>query len=281
MNLNKTIESIKNLVIYTLLILAVIVSVLPLMWAFASSLRPPSETFKHTTPLTIEAIFPSNFDLSAYAYILQDGFAQNVLNSLFVSGAIVLGGLFINSLAAFGFAAFKFPGKGPLFALVLATFLVSLEVIVVPLFLVVREFGMLDSYAALIVPALADAFAIFLLRQAFLEIPKDLIDAARIDGASWFKVYLSVALPLSRASLATAGLFMFIASWDAFFWPLVATRSAELGVVQLGVNRYITSSFIAWDRVFASSMIASGIVLILFLVLQRFYVRGITLTGLK
>jgi ABC-type glycerol-3-phosphate transport system permease component len=272
---------VQKVALYAILVVAVIASVLPLMWAFASSLRPPAETFSYTTPFTLEAIIPTRFDLSAYTDIIEDGFARNVLNSVFVSGAVVLGGLFVNSLAAFGFAVFNFKGKRPLFALVLATFLVSLEVIVVPLFLVVRSFGWIDSYAALIMPALADAFAIFLLTTAFLDVPRDLIDAARVDGASWFTVYRRVTLPLNRPALATAGLFMFIASWDAFFWPLVATRSAELGVVQLGVNRYITSAFIAWDQVFASSIIASGIVLVLFLVLQRFYLKGIALTGLK
>ena len=272
---------LQKVAIYGILVVAVIASVLPLMWAFASSLRPAAETFGYTTPFTIEAIIPTQWDLTAYADIIEDGFARNVFNSLLISGAVVLGGLFINSLAAFGFAVFDFRGKRPLYALVLATFLVSLEVIVVPLFLVVRELGLIDSYAALVLPALADAFAIFLLTQAFLEVPRDLIDAARVDGSSWFTVYRRVTLPLTRPALATAGLFMFIASWDAFFWPLVATRSAELGVVQLGVNRYITNSVVLWDRVFASSVIASLIVLALFLVLQRFYVRGIALTGLK
>jgi ABC-type glycerol-3-phosphate transport system permease component len=272
---------LQKVAIYAILVVAVIASVLPLMWAFASSLRPAAETFSYTTPFTLEAIIPTRWDFTAYADIIEDGFARNVFNSLLISGAVVLGGLFINSLAAFGFAVFDFRGKRPLFALVLATFLVSLEVIVVPLFLVVRELGLIDSYAALVLPALADAFAIFLLTQAFLEVPRDLIDAARVDGSSWFTVYRRVTLPLTRPALATAGLFMFIASWDAFFWPLVATRSAELGVVQLGVNRYITNSVVLWDRVFASSVIASLIVLVLFLLLQRFYIRGIALTGLK
>ena len=281
MRRERIVPALQKVAIYALLTIAVVAAIVPLLWAFASSLRPAAETFGYTTPFAIEAILPTRFDLSAYEAILADGFGRNVLNSLVVSGAVVLGGLVVNSLAAFGFAAFDFRAKRPLYALVLATFLVSLEVIIVPLFVLVRELRLIDTYAALVLPALSDAFAIFLLTQAFLEVPRDLVAAARVDGASWFDVYRRIVLPLTKPALATAGLFMFIGSWDAFFWPLVATRSEDLAVVQLGVNGYITNSTVLWDRVFASSVVASLIVLALFLLLQRFYVRGIAITGLR
>lgn len=272
----------RNLVSYAILVTAAIISILPLLWAFSSSLRPPAETFSYTTPLTLQAFLPTRFDTSAYVYIFaEDGFGRSVLNSVVVGLAIVVGGLLINSMAAFAFARFEFVGKRVLFAIVLSTFMVSFEVIVVPLFLVVRQLGWIDSYAALVVPGLADAFAIFLLRQAFLEVPRELIEAARVDGASWMRIYGTIALPLVKPTMITAGLFLFIGNWDSFFWPLIATRSRELSVVQLGVNRYITNAFVQWDRVFAASIVASGVVLVLFLLLQRFYVRGISLTGMK
>jgi ABC-type glycerol-3-phosphate transport system permease component len=159
--------------------------------------------------------------------------------------------------------------------------MVPLEIIVVPLYIVVRGFGWVDSYWALIVPAIADAFSIFLLRQFFQELPQELMDAGRIDGCGWFGLYWRIGLPLVKPALVTAGLLAFIRQWDAFFWPLVATSSPEYTVVQVALNKYITEFVTFWDRLLAASVATSVPVLILYFLLQRYYVQGVSTTGLR
>ena len=203
-------------------------SVLPFLWALGAAFRENAEIFRYVRPLSLWTFLPRRPTLAGFAYIFgEDRFGRYMANSLFVGLAVTLGGLFVNSLAGFGFARFRFAGRGPLFVAVLVTFMVPLEIIVIPLYIVVRGFGWVDTYWALIVPAIADAFSIFLLRQFFQELPQELIDAARIDGCGWFGVYWRIALPLVKPALVTAGLLTFIRQWDAFFWPLVATSSSE------------------------------------------------------
>jgi multiple sugar transport system permease protein len=257
-------------------------SVLRFLWALGAAFRENAEIFRYVRPLSLWTFLPRRPTLAGFAYIFgEDRFGRYMANSLFVGLAVTLGGLFVNSLAGFGFARFRFAGRGPLFVAVLVTFMVPLEIIVIPLYIVVRGFGWVDTYWALIVPAIADAFSIFLLRQFFQELPQELIDAARIDGCGWFGVYWRIALPLVKPALVTAGLLTFIRQWDAFFWPLVATSSTEYTVVQVALNKYITELVTFWDRLLAASVSASLPVLILYFLLQRYYVQGVSTTGLR
>ena len=260
-----------TLLLYAGLGLIALLTVLPFLWTVGASFRENAEIFRYTRPLSIWTFVPRKPTLEGFAYIFgQDRFGRFMANSLFV-----------NSLAGFGFARFRFPGRDPLFAAVLVTFMVPLEIIVIPLYIVVRGFGWIDSYWALVVPAIADAFSIFLLRQFFQELPQELIDAARIDGCGWFGVYWRIALPLVKPALVTAGLLTFLRQWDSFFWPLVATSSPEYTVVQVGLAKYITEFVTFWDRLLAGAVVASVPVLVLYFVLQRYYVQGISTTGLK
>jgi len=257
-------------------------SVLRFLWALGAAFRENAEIFRYVRPLSLWTFLPRRPTLAGFAYIFgEDRFGRYMANSLFVGLAVTLGGLFVNSLAGFGFARFRFAGRGPLFVAVLVTFMVPLEIIVIPLYIVVRGFGWVDTYWALIVPAIADAFSIFLLRQFFQELPQELIDAARMDGCGWFGVYWRIALPLVKPALVTAGLLTFIRQWDAFFWPLVATSSTEYTVVQVALNKYITELVTFWDRLLAASVSASLPVLILYFLLQRYYVQGVSTTGLR
>ena len=271
-----------TLALYAALGLIALLMVLPVLWALGASFRDNAEIFRYTRPLSIWTFVPRNPTLAGFAHIFgQDRFGRFMANSLFVALAVTAAGLFVNSLAAFGFARFRFRGRDPLFAAVLVTFMVPLEIIVIPLYIVVRGFGWIDSYWALVVPAIADAFSIFLLRQFFQELPQELVDAARIDGCGWFAIYWRIALPLVKPALVTAGLLAFIRQWDSFFWPLVATSSPEYTVVQVGLAKYITEFVTFWDRLLAGAVTASVPVLVLYFVLQRYYVQGISTTGLK
>jgi multiple sugar transport system permease protein len=268
--------------LYVALVAIALASVLPFLWALGAAFRENAEIFRYVRPLSVWTFVPRQPTLAGFAFIFgEDRFGRYMANSLLVGLAVTIAGLFVNSLAGFGFARFRFPAREPLFVAVLVTFMVPLEIIVVPLYIVVRGFGWVDSYWALIVPAIADAFSIFLLRQFFQELPQELMDAARIDGCGWFALYWRIALPLVKPALVTAGLLAFIRQWDAFFWPLVATSSPEYTVVQVALNKYITEFVTFWDRLLAASVATSLPVLILYFVLQRYYVQGVSTTGLR
>jgi len=274
--------SARPALLYAALVLVALASVLPFLWALGAAFRENAEIFRYVRPLSIWTFVPRRPTLAAFAHIFgQDRFGRYMANSLFVGLAVTLAGLFVNSLAGFGFARFRFAGRDALFIAVLVTFMVPLEIIVIPLYIVVRDFGWIDSYWALVVPAVADAFSIFLLRQFFQELPQELIDAARIDGCGWFGVYWRIGLPLVKPALVTAGLLAFIRQWDAFFWPLVATSSPEYTVVQVALNKYITDLVTFWDYLLAASVSASAPVLLLYFLLQRHYVQGVSTTGLR
>jgi ABC-type glycerol-3-phosphate transport system permease component len=273
-----------RVLLYGLMALVALASVLPFLWALASSLRPHQEIFSSATPFGLRTFVPAarTVTLRAYAYIFgQDHFSRYMFNSAFVATATVVLGLFVNSMAGFGFGRFRFAGRDLLFGLVLITFMVPFEIIVLPLYLVVRGLHWADTYQALIVPAVADAFSIFLIRQFVRELPGELIDAARVDGAGWWGIYWRIALPLIKPALVTAGLLQFMRQWDAFFWPLVAVSSRDLSVTQVALTRYITEYVTFWDRLLAAAVASSLPIVLLFLLLQRYYIRGIATTGFR
>ena len=171
------------------------------------------------------------------------------------------------------FAVFDFPFKKALFVAVLLSFMMPFESIVIPLYTLMRTLRWTDTYAALILPEVAGGLIIFLFRQFFAGIPKEIYEAARIDGANWWRIYLQMTMPLSGPTIATASLMMFIHQWDAFFWPLVATSSAELAVVQVAIARNMTLEQANWGALFASASAAVLVAAIPFFILQRSYVR--------
>jgi ABC-type glycerol-3-phosphate transport system permease component len=266
------------------LVLGVItaISILPLLWALTSSLRPDDEIFQYTLNVSWKTFLPISATFRNFREILfEDRFARFFANSLFVAGSTILLGLLVNSLAAFGFARFTFPGRKILFGLVLVTFMVPFEVIVLPLYLVIRSMGWLDTYRALIIPAVPDAFSIFLIRQFMAKLPTDMFDAARVDGASWWDLYWRIAMPNVKPALITASLLLFLRQWDAFFWPLVATSSLDLTVIQVALTKYMTEFITYWGRLLAGSMLATIPMVVLFFLLQKYYVQSVASTGLK
>jgi len=272
----------RRILLYAGLAAIALVSALPLVWALTSAFRPDDEIFKYTTRLSWKTLLPIDGTLRNFREILfEDRFARFLGNSLFVAGSTVGLGLLVNSLAAFGFARFTFPGQKLLFGVVLVTFMVPFEVIVLPLYLVVRSMGWLDTYRALILPAVPDAFSIFLIRQFMAKLPKDMFEAGRVDGATWWDLYWHVALPNVKPALITASLLLFLRQWDAFFWPLVATSNLELTVIQVALTKYMTEFITYWGRLLAGSMLATLPIVALFFALQKYFVQSVTSTGGK
>lgn len=264
------------------LLLVAVVFLLPYLWMFLSSFKPDEDIFAYAYPLSLWTFVPPRPTLANYAEVLVAGqFWRYFLNSVVVALSLVLLSLVVNSLAAFAFARLDFPGKELVFVLVIATLLVPFEATLIPLFLVVRDLKLNNTLPALVLPFVASPIATFLLRQFFAEIPRELDDAAAIDGCSTLGIYWHVILPNATPALLTTALITFLFSWDAFFWPLIAIQRPELQVVQVAIATLNTPERVFWGQTFAVCVLASLPVALVFLFLQRYYVRGVTLSGMK
>ncbi len=259
------------------LIAIAVVLLLPIYWLIMSSFRPADQIFRHAGEFGWLTLVPDRLTIENYRDILAGGFPRALFNSLFVSIATVALGILVNSLAGFAFAVFEFPFKRALFAAVLLSFMMPFESIVIPLYTLMRGLGWVNTYGALILPEVAGGLVIFLFRQFFAGIPKEIYEAARMDGASWWQIYRRMTMPLSGPTVATASLMMFIHQWDAFFWPLVAASSADLAVVQVAIARNMTLEQANWGALFASASSAVLVALVPFLLLQRYYIRVVAL----
>ncbi|MEP9382061.1 carbohydrate ABC transporter permease [Nocardioides sp. KR10-350] len=251
-----------------------VVAILPMLWVVVSALRPADDLF--STGL------PTRWTLDNLRYVLTEvPVPRYLLNSAIVSVAVTVIALFTHSMAAYALARLRFPGRGLVFSLIISTLLVSLPVILVPLFLVVKQLGMLDSYAGLIVPAIFNAFGIFLLRQFYLTVPRELEEAAELDGCGYWKRYWHVILPMSRPALASLSVLFFLANWNAFLWPLTITRSPDLTVIQLGLSSLTGQYSSAYNYILAASVLAAIPTIVVFLAGQRRLVDAMKTSGLK
>lgn len=270
---------------YILLFAIAIAFLIPLIWGVSGSFRPRDEIFKYSSPISWRTFIPTDFTLAAYKRIFTERipvfYPRSLLNSLFISFMTVIIGLIINSLAGFAFARYNFRGKNFLFALVIFSFMIPFEVIAIPLYILVKSWNLIDTYSALILPALANGLAVFLFKQFFEEIPSSLFDAARIDGASVFTILAKIVFPLSIPVTICVSLLLFLGQWDSFFWPLIAVTKNDLTVVQVAVSRWWGQYGVEWNLILAGSMFAAVIPVFLFLFFQKYYVQGIAGTGLK
>jgi ABC-type glycerol-3-phosphate transport system permease component len=256
--------------------------VLPYAWMFLNSLRPEQEIFQYAQPLQWHTFVPVQFSLINYTEIFTRlNFGRYLANSLFVAIAIVLLSLVINSMAAYALARINFHGRDFIFVMTLIIMAVPLEATIVPLYITVRQMNLQDSYAALILPWVARPFNIFLLRQFFLELPRELEEAAVVDGCSRFRIYWNILMPNMIPALVTCALVDFLWSWDSFFWPLVAIQTPDLQVVQVAIAAMNEPDRLYWGRTFAACTLVSIPIIALFLRLQRYYVRGVVLSGIK
>jgi ABC-type glycerol-3-phosphate transport system permease component len=266
---------------YVLLTTIAVVLLMPLAWLMLSSLRPAGEIFANSHQFTWRTFVPEVFTLENYTSLAGTGFWRALGNSLFVAVVTMLLGLMVNAAAGFAFAVFEFPGRGALLVLVLASAMMPFEAIVIPLYQIIRFFGWVDSYQALILPEVANGLVIFLFRQFFVGVPKEFYEAARVDGASWAHIFFLIALPLSWPVVVTGALMQFITQWEAFFWPLVAAPSPDHTLVQIAITRNISFEETSWGRLFSSTTIACLVALIPFLAFQRVYLRNVASSGLK
>jgi multiple sugar transport system permease protein/putative chitobiose transport system permease protein len=267
---------------YALQIILALIVLLPIAFALISSFRPLDDIFKYLSPVTWKTFWPGNVTIEAYENLFAlRGFGRTFFNTFFVSAACVIFGLLVGSMAAFAFSAFEFAGKKPAFAIVILTFMLPFEIIAIPLYSFVNRLGWIDSYSGLIIPNIANGLVIFLFYQFFQDMPKALFESARIDGASWFRVYSQITMPLSKPVTVSAALLIFIQQWESFLWPLIAVRSKEYKLIQVALSDFVTDIMTYWNEMFAAVVLSIVVPVILLLPLQRYYVEGIANTGSK
>ena len=262
-------------VTFVALVAVSLLTVLPLVWMVSSAFKTGTEVYQ-------VGIVPAAPTLDNFEYVFtQVPFARYMVNSFFVSATVTIVALFFHSMAAYALARLRFPGRELIFTLIFATLLVSLPVILVPLFVLVRAMGMLDSYAGLIIPAIFNAFGIFLLRQFYLGIPGELEEAAILDGAGYWRVYTNIILPLSRPILAALAVFFFLANWNSFLWPLTVATNPDLRVVQVGIASFQQQYASAQNYIMAASTVVAMPTMLLFFIFQRQLVESIKTSGFK
>lgn len=261
----------------TLILFLALVALLPFAVMVSTSLMDEFEVFKEPP-----ALLPAVPQWSNYSHALTAfPFGRFFLNSLVFSSCVVVGQLLTAALAGYAFARLKFPGRDRLFGLTLAVLMVPVVVLLIPRFLLINALGWVDTLHGLVVTELVSVWGIFLLRQAFLSLPRELEDAARLDGASEWNVFWRVALPSVRPALATLGLFAFIDAWKAYLWPLIATRSLDRRLIEVGVASFHGFFYSNWPYQMAAAVAAVVPLVIVFFVAQKYFVRGIVITGFK
>jgi multiple sugar transport system permease protein len=208
-------------------------------------------------------------------------YAGYLWNSLVTSVAVTVLLVFFGSMAAYALARMRFRGRGALFAVIFSTLMVAMPVILVPLFMVVARLGLVNSYAGLILPVAFTAFPIFLMRQFYLQFPRELEEAADLDGCSHLGRFIRIVLPLSRSMLAALAVTTFLSTWNSFLWPLTVAKDADLWVVQVGMSQFQNQYGGEWNLIMAASLVAAVPTLLLFIVLQRQIVESVKASGLK
>ncbi len=271
LNISKSV--LKHIVIYAL----AFITLAPFVWMILTSLKDMSEIFVYPPQW-----FPTEFRFDNYSKAFEAApFGRYYFNSIFIAVTVTFGQLVTCSMAAFAFARLQFPGRNILFYLFLGTMMIPYNVTMIPSFLVLYWLGWIDTYYALIVPGLASAFGTFLLRQFFITIPKELEEAAYIDGATKLQVLRTIIVPLAKPALATLAVFTFMGVFNDFIWALIVINSEDMQTVQLGLaifrDRYLTQ----WDLLMAGSVTAVLPILIVFFFAQKYFIQGITLSGLK
>jgi multiple sugar transport system permease protein len=263
----------KKAFVYSFLLLGAFIMALPFALLVSTSLM----TYEQTLVYPPEWL-PRPLTLGNYAKAFSESpLWRYLLNSVFVAFCTVAGQLLTGTMAGFAFARLKFRGRDALFFLILTTMMVPVQVNLVPLFAMIARFGWVDSYWALIVPDLAGAFGVFLLRHWFLGLPQELEDAARIDGCSPWQFFWRIALPTALPAIATLGIFQFLASWNTFMWPLVATNSDAMRTLPVGLSAFRASMHETtnWSLLMAATAVAIGPAIAVFLFLQRFFLKGL------
>lgn len=286
--------SLKNQIfLYTILILGAVGMLIPFLWMLSTSVKQPSEVFSASGGINM---VPQHFlwhdavirgeKIRAWWGNYPDAWNEiNILrlylSSIFVAVVGTFGQVLTSAMAAYAFARLKFPGRDKLFFLYLATMMIPGSVTMIPVFVILKKLGWINTYQALIIPGIFSAYGTFMLRQFFMGMPTELEDAAKIDGSGYLGIWARVILPLSKPALATLTTFTFMGFWGSYMWPLIVTITEELRTLPIGLQYFVGQHSTNYTELMAGSVIATVPVLILFLFNQRYFVEGIKLSGIN
>ncbi len=265
-----------NLLMLLILVPVGFLILMPFLWMLTASLKVRGHVSEG--PL----LFPTTFDFSNYTKAWQAApFGRYYLNTLIVAVGIVASRLLIGSMAAYAFAILKFKGRDILFFIYMTTMMIPFYAIVIPLYLIIKDLHWFNTYQALIVPRMVDAFGILLLRQAFIGVPKDYIDAARIDGCSHWQILWHQVIPLCLPTVLTVGIFSFMFAWNDFMWPFLVANDTNMRVIQTGLQAFSGRYLTEWTYWMAGTVMTTIPPVILFLFAQKKFISGLSRSGLK
>ena len=251
-----------------------ILMLLPIYAMFISSMKPTADVYDLK-------LIPETISFEGYEHVLQDNFIRAFINSLFISSVVTVVALIFHAMAGYTLAKIDFAGKKYIFMWILSTLMIPFSVIMIPLFIIVKELGWLNTYQGIIIPAIPHAYGIFLFRQFFFTVPNDLAEAATIDGCSNFGIFTKIYLPLSKSICITLAVAFFIANWNNYLWPLIVAQKEEMWVLQVAISNFTGRNGSRWDSVMAAGVIAVIPTIVMFFALQKYLVDGIKMSGIK
>lgn len=270
------VSRINRIIIYSVLTLGACSMILPLLWMISTALKSPGDVFAYPPKCLPTPIHWDNFS-QAWNSV---PFARYYLNSIYVAFCVTIGQVVTSAMAGYAFARLNFPFRDKIFFGYLATLMIPGSVTMIPVFIIIRMLGWVDTYQALIIPGIFSAYGTFMLRQFFMSIPRSLEEAAMIDGASLPRIFLTIILPLSKPALATLSIFTFMGNWGSFMWPLVVTYSDNMRTLPVGLMNFQGAYNTEWNLLMAGALIVMIPVLLVFIINQRFFVDGIKLSGM-
>ena len=264
-----------NGLLYAALVIAVFITMVPIALMILTAFKTPAEI------AGLDYTLPDEWQWANFTDALRIApFARYLLNTVVVAGGVTVLHVFFSAMMAYAFARLRFPGRDLVFFLFLATFMIPPQVTLVPQFILIKELGWIDTYAGIIMPQVFTAFGTFLLRQSFLTIPRELDDAAHIDGCSRWGIFWRIILPLSKSALATLAMFSLLYHWNNFLWPLIVSNSDGTTVIAVGLGRFTGQAGTAWHLLMAAATIATLPTIIFFFIAQKWFVRGVLQSGL-
>lgn len=254
---------------------------IPIYWVSISAFRAEEDIFRFLSPLTLWTWVPLDPTLEHIIGVWRSPFARAILNSVFVAAATVIGGLAVCALAAFALSVMEFRGRNAVFSLMVVSFLIPFDAIAVPLYYIMRGFQLQNNYLGLILPGVGNGLAVFLLRQFFLGIPRELREAALVDGMSWLGMFWRVYLPLSVPALISAAIILFIAQWQAYLWPLLIAPANDYKVAAVAIAEFSTAYDVSFGLIFAGALFVSLIPMVVLVGFQQFFTASVASTGGK
>jgi multiple sugar transport system permease protein len=267
--------SLGVVILYAIAIFYALIALGPFIWTAITSLKPASETAKMSIDF-------SKLTFANYTYIWSKfPFLRWTFNSVWIAVIVTAGNMLINSMAGYALARLEFPGKKVIFLMILAMMMVPGQVVMVPTYMLLSKFGWVDSFKGMTIPFLYSLFNIFLMRQFFLNLPKSLEEAALIDGMGRFGIFFKIAIPLAKPALSTQFILTFAGNWNSFMWPSLLASSPEHYTLPVGLNSFYGQYFSLWNQVTAGVMILTVPTVILFLIFQKNFIKGISTSGLK